>query len=411
MILKNSTHLTYCTNIHSEKNWTGLYKELKIFLPLIKKEVSPSQAFGLGLRLSDHSSRELLESKELQKFKDWLSEENLYVFTLNGFPYGNFHQKRVKDDVYKPDWTTKERLEYTKRLIRILSVLLPPGMDGGISTSPISYKPWFLDSPGNKSKVLKKSAENLLIFAEEMIKVRKETGKTIHIDIEPEPDGLIEDSDEVISFFNNYLFPQGEKYLKSKISCSDAEAQSFIKEHIRICFDLCHFSLQYENHGEALKKMKAAGIRIGKVQLSSALKCSFDQGHDEKVKLYELFDRLNEQTYLHQVIQLNKDETINQYADLGPALKHFYDENIKEWRIHFHVPLFLENFGLADTTQDEVEELLEVLNEYPEINQLEVETYTWDVTPGEYRLDLIESICKEINWVKEKVKLGRKVVN
>src|SRR5690606_21158750 len=142
MLLHNTCHLTYCTNIHPERSWKDLFESLAESLPEIKRYVSPHSPFGIGLRLSDFSGKEILEGKNLMKFKEWLERNGFYVFTMNGFPYGLFHNKTVKDDVHKPDWNTVERVEYTKRLCRILAVLLPKNMEGGISTSPLSYKPW-----------------------------------------------------------------------------------------------------------------------------------------------------------------------------------------------------------------------------------------------------------------------------
>lgn len=400
MLINDRYHLTYCTNIHSEKNLESLLTGLQNLLPEIKKRISPEKDFGIGLRLSDHSTRELLEGKNLNLLKEWLSEHHMYVFTLNGFPYGNFHQKKVKDDVHKPDWTTRERVEYTKRLCRILSVLLPKDIEGGISTSPISYKPWFLDSPSQKSKVLKKGAEHLASVVEELIRIKKESGKTIHIDIEPEPDGMIEDTEETISFFKNYLIPEGIVYLKNKTSLSESEIETALYNHVRICYDLCHFALQYEHHEDSLRMFKKAGIRIGKVQLSSAVKLDFDKPEAEIKEAIEDLKRLDEPRYLHQVIQLNKDFTISQYNDLDLALKNLNFKNISEWRVHFHVPLFEEKFGSLDTTRPDVENFLNLIRNNNEISQLEVETYTWEVMPGEYRLDLSDSICNEMSWVK-----------
>ena len=77
------------------------------------------EAYAIGLRLSDQAARELSEPAVLDAFRQWLADENCYVFTINGFPFGNFHGERVKEQVYVPDWTLAERLEYTLSLIHI----------------------------------------------------------------------------------------------------------------------------------------------------------------------------------------------------------------------------------------------------------------------------------------------------
>ena len=135
-------HLTYCTNIHPGETWTDHFAHLKEHVPGIKQAISPNQPFGIGLRLSNTASLELRNKENLRGFQQWLNEEDCYVFTMNGFPYGGFHKTIVKDKVHEPDWTTAERVQYTNRLAQILAALLPDGMEGGISTSPLSYRYW-----------------------------------------------------------------------------------------------------------------------------------------------------------------------------------------------------------------------------------------------------------------------------
>src|SRR5438552_7393485 len=138
----NFFHLAYCTNIHPANGWSEVYANLQRYAPVLKTRLAPSNPFGIGLRLSGLESSELLHDDSLQLFQDFLQEHKLYVFTLNGFPYGPFHQQPVKSYVHAPDWREEERVNYTLRLIKILTCLLPDGMDGGISTSPLSYKAW-----------------------------------------------------------------------------------------------------------------------------------------------------------------------------------------------------------------------------------------------------------------------------
>ena len=135
-------HLTYCSNIHPANTWNEVFQNLKKFLPAVKKKLNHSGAFGVGLYLSNIASLQILEYNNLNDFKKWLDENGFYVFTMNGFPYGHFHGNIIKDSVYKPDWTTQERVSYTKRLFEILLFLIPVNINGGISTSPLAYKYW-----------------------------------------------------------------------------------------------------------------------------------------------------------------------------------------------------------------------------------------------------------------------------
>src|SRR5438046_2113027 len=112
----NLGHLTYCTNIHPAETWPETLALLRQHLPAIRENVAPRRRFGLGLRLAASAAEALSEDAAMAEFEDFLAAENTYVFTLNGFPYGSFHGRRVKEQVYAPDWSTPDRLTYTNRL-------------------------------------------------------------------------------------------------------------------------------------------------------------------------------------------------------------------------------------------------------------------------------------------------------
>lgn len=397
MLINNKIHLTYCTNIHPGEDWKRTLESLKTYLPKIKEQVSPEKSFGVGLRLSHVASMELQEGNRLQEFKEWLEYSNLYVFTMNGFPYGNFHNERVKDMVHAPDWTTAERLEYTQRLFDQLAFLLPDGITGGISTSPISYKFWH--KPGDATEIaFAKGAANMMEVVLQLIGIESNTGKHLHLDIEPEPDGMLENSDEVLEYFNTYLIPIGTKILMDKLGCTIAKAKKLILRHIMICYDVCHFSLAYEEPGLTLKKFEEAGIKVGKIQVSSALKILFNKEDNDAV--WRSLERFDEPTYLHQVTQKTEEGVIT-FQDLPELLnkKGAYTE----LRAHFHVPIFLEQYESLFSTQDQILKVVELLNKNQFSNQLEIETYTWDVLPKDLKMELSQSIVREIEWLKNKL--------
>ena len=126
-------HLTYCTNVHPADGWDAVLANLEEYGPALKQRLGPKAAFGLGLRLSSKDSCELLQNDRLQRFKEMLDREGLYVAIINGFPYGPFHGEVIKSAVFAPDWREEARVEYTLRLVDILSELLPEDVDGGIA--------------------------------------------------------------------------------------------------------------------------------------------------------------------------------------------------------------------------------------------------------------------------------------
>jgi sugar phosphate isomerase/epimerase len=394
----NNTHLTYCTNIHPGETWEEVFYTLKMFLLPLKSRLSPAKPMGVGLRLSDQASRTLIENNNLSIFKEWLDTHNLYVFTMNGFPYGGFHRQVVKEAVYAPDWRTEERVAYTIRLCHILAYLLPEGMEGGISTVPISYKPWF-KSDNARKEALEKGALHLTKVVEELTAISIAKGKPIHIDIEPEPDCLLENTAEMINFYQHTLLPLGSGYLMQKMGIKSVNAEEIIRRHIGVCYDVCHFAVEYEKPAYVFEQFARAGIRIGKIQISAALKANLPVEATQRKKVARKFESLAESTYLHQVVARKGDGSLLQFPDLPQALTHINDHDMVEWRTHFHVPVFVSDYQDLQSTQEDIIEVLRLNRQQPVTSHLEVETYTWEVLPKAIKVDLLSSIGREMEWV------------
>ncbi|OYD93238.1 xylose isomerase [Nostoc sp. 'Peltigera membranacea cyanobiont' 210A] len=395
----NNFHLTYCSNIHPGESWLEVFANLEKYIPELKSRLSPTEPFGIGLRLADVAAKELLESNNLAQFQAWLIQQDLYVFTLNGFPYGGFHRQVVKDQVYAPDWSTQERANYTLNLAHILASLLPQGLDGGISTLPLSYKPWWVKDQTTFETVLKKSCLNIASVVVEMIRIREETGKILHIDLEPEPDGLIENTSEVIDFYQNWLLPIGGNYLSQKLNIEQNLAEMKLLEHVRVCYDTCHFSVEYEEPESVFTRLQSAGIKIGKIQISAAIKVKIPAEVEKRSLIVERLRPFAESTYLHQVIERRSDGTLHHYPDLITALPHLEQSLAEEWRTHFHVPIFIHDYQILQSTQDDIATVLQLLQTNNACSHLEIETYTWDVLPSEMKIDMLTSIQREYEWV------------
>jgi hypothetical protein len=388
-------HLTYCSNIHPGEKWADHFQSLRDNIPYIRQQLAPGQSFGLGLRIANEASIELSKPEVLLEFKNWLAEQDVYVFVINGFPYGGFHNVVVKDDVHTPDWTTTDRLEYTIRLFNILTELLPEGMHGGVSTPPLTYRLWW-KTEADKQLATESATNHVLQLLDKLISIEKETGKLLHLDIEPEPDGMLDNMVDFVNWYRDVLLPKGIIHL-SKYSFSGEKATETILSHIQLCYDICHAAVGFENPEEILASLNEIGIKVGRIQVSSALKVNFSSEKEIKLKAIETF---NEPVYLHQVVSRNSDHTKSHYPDLKEALAD-WNENQEEWRVHFHVPLFINSYGVLESTQGDIIKTLALHTENPFSSFLEVETYTWGVLPEDMQKPIGESIVREIEWVKK----------
>jgi hypothetical protein len=396
-------HLTYCTNIHTGETWEHHFDSLKKAVPEIKRKLSPDKPFGIGLRLSHLASQELAITDKLQQFINWLANNNCYVFTMNGFPYGGFHHTRVKDQVHAPDWTTQDRVLYTIQLFQILARLLPEGMDGGVSSSPLSYRLWHNSQSVDTKATFETATENILKVLDELIVLRETTGRILHLDIEPEPDGLIDNGSEFIDWYQTYLLPMGILHLAKAKGWDEIKAGDAIRDHIRLCYDVCHFAVGYEDHRRILSRLAELKIKVGKIQISAALKAPMAPLPSDREAVVKAFSAFNESTYLHQVVALQDTTHFLRYPDLSDALADAMNVSTREWRSHFHVPVFVKDYGVLKSTQEDIEDILEIHRQSPICDHLEVETYTWEVLPEKLKLPLTDSIARELQWVGERL--------
>ncbi|MBB3063279.1 metabolite traffic protein EboE [Microbulbifer rhizosphaerae] len=401
----NGYELTYCSNIHPGETWLAVFANLQRYLPAIKQEVSPAAPFGIGLRLSNQASIELAETEgALAELQRWLQARDCYVFTLNGFPYGEFHDQAVKDRVHVPDWGSAERLDYTRRLFALLAALLPDGAEGGISTSPLSYKYWHNESQANELK--QQASLQLAEVAAYLHELGRESGKDLHLDIEPEPDGLLENTYDVIDYYRNWLIPVGGRHLQSQYQMTPETAERCLRDRIRLCYDICHFAVVHEAPRETLSCLEEAGIRIGKVQISAALKARLENDVEQNQRMKTLLQPFAESVYLHQVVARDTAGAKTAWPDLADALESLQSggpAREEEWRTHFHVPVFLAEYGSLASTQQDIIDTLDYLREKRLCRHLEVETYTWNVLPQDLQMNVKDAIVRELNWVRQRL--------
>ncbi len=363
--------LTYCSNIHAGESWDDVLNNLNAHAIAVKKEFSPTQCFPLGLRISHQAAQEI-GLQEINEFHQWCSEHDCYLLTINGFPYGAFHQTVVKAAVYEPDWRCLERVVYTNRLADLAADLMTRKTDLSISTVPVAFKAGFAESDWPCVR------ENIIASLMHLQKIYQQTGIKIRLAFEPEPLCVLETMAETIAFFTRMTFPQA------------------LQDFVGICFDCCHQAVEFEDPSECLAQLRDANIAIVKVQVSSALRATGDE-------IANLM-RFNEPVYLHQVVakgnaKNNVEQTFERFVDLPDFQQRLHaGGKFSECRAHFHVPIFLQHLGYCGTTQFFLEDFL------PQLNgaiPLEVETYSFQNLPVHLRKNSVsESLVRELRWVK-----------
>jgi sugar phosphate isomerase/epimerase len=389
--LPGDVHLTYCTNIHGGETWPEVHASLSAHVPGIKAKVSPHSPMGLGLRLSAVAAQELSTAAALEQLRGFLAEHDLYVFTINAFPYGLFHGARVKEHVYQPDWLAPERITYTDQVAEILAKLLPAGMMGSISTVPGTFKS-ALQGPNSAPAM----AANMARHVARLLDIERRTDREIVLALEPEPCCFLETIDETLAFFRDHVLSEATIGLLARLAGVNTErAGMALQHHLGVCYDVCHGAVEYEDPAAAFAAFDEADIRVAKVQLSSALRLPVVAAGSERA--LEAFD---DGVYLHQVVQ-RREGVISRFVDLAPAFKALRAGTAGgEWRVHCHVPVFLQAAGSLQSTQPTLRGALGCVRDRNVSPHLEVETYTWSVLPPHLRqASLVDAIAQELDWV------------
>jgi hypothetical protein len=377
MKLAHGLHLAYCTNIHRGESWPQTFDALRQYTLAVRDRVSRGKPYAIGLRLGADAAKELSEPETLANFRRWLDRENCYVFTINGFPYGKFHGTRVKEQVYAPDWTTPERVEYTNLLFKLLAEIVPEGIEGSVSTVPCSFKE-FITSHDQVAAM----RTNIWRCIEHIERVSQRSGKRLHLGLEPEPLCFLETSSETALFYDQLR--------------DEHPGDSRLREHLGVNYDTCHLAVEFEEPADALRRFYDHDIRVSKLHFSSALKVTADAATRSALKTF------CEPVYLHQVVARAADGALTRYRDLDAALAADLTprNSSDEWRIHFHVPLHFESSPMFRTTRDHLGGVMDALAAEPNLcTHIEMETYTWEVMPPELKnRSVVEQLVSEYDW-------------
>lgn len=369
-------HLSYCSNVHPAEDVAGIVDQIRRFARGIR-ELTGAPTIGLGLWVPAAAAREIVDDRTaLRAVQAALREQCVEVVTMNAFPYGGFHDDVVKHRVYRPDWSERERFQYTLDCARLLAELLPEDVDAGsISTLPFAW-------PGAGS--LSDGQFALARLAVELARLSDETGKQIRVAVEPEPGCIVETTRQGI----------------------DALA-SVAPEWIGLCLDMCHMAVQFEDGLESVDNVARSGLAVVKAQISSAVRVTDVARQRARVASFI------EPRFLHQTRERSPDGEVIGVDDLPDALDGGLP-GAGEWRIHHHQPIHL---GGDATTQDVIVATLDALLAGPAAltHHLDVETYTWSVLPEQLRPssddELAAGIAKELRWVRDVlVDLGMKLV-
>jgi len=379
--------LSYCTNVHPGLTVEEVCQGLTDYAGPIQKQLK--EPLAAGLWLAQPVIEELrADATQVGRLKQTLADQNLVCYTLNAFPYGNFHSERVKEQVYVPDWSEENRLTYTHECAKILAELMEADDEGSISTVPLGFK-----QLASGTDFRQKCIDHLLQLATLLEQIFQDTGKRIRLAIEPEPLCILETTPETLDFFQEL-----------KAVAIERDLAPLVREYLGVCYDVCHQAVEFEDVAESLRALDAAGIRINKIHITCAIHLDAPATNDAG---RQLLANYVEPRYLHQTFALFPDGTIRTITDLTEDLCHEPPPHMTEavsWRVHFHVPVNADDLGPLGTTRDDLKIALKTVADLDQTPHLEVETYTWSVMPGEKQTSLVDGLAAELAATKSLIR-------
>ena len=389
-------HLTYSTLVHPGDTWEEIWDSLTRYVPAVKERVAPNERFGVSLRLAAASAERLVSDPAAREMlKGFLDDNDMYLYTVNAFPYGPFKNTLVKEQVYEPDWRSDERAQYTMNVADILAEVGGEGVDPSIQSPPLGFKPRVTGDD-----VVDAYTRQVTRVVAHLVELERRTGRTVTLALEPEPACFLETTDEAIDYFTNHLYADAAvASLAAQTGLSNADAAAALRKHLGMVFDICHQAVEYEDIGACLQSLADADIPVFKLQEAAAVMVpEVTQDTVDALKAYA------DSVYLTQTVE-RKDGRITRFLNLEDAFEAWEtDPGPREWRTHFHVPVFLEDLGDFKTTRFAIEDALAFHKKNKLSPQLEIETYTWDVLPDHLKTgDIVDYVTRELEWVKSEL--------
>ncbi|MBX3372322.1 MAG: metabolite traffic protein EboE [Phycisphaeraceae bacterium] len=374
--------IAYCTNVLDGDDLRGILPGAESFAAALRacpgsaRWLADDGAMPLGLWLPWRAARTVADPDRARTLADWLAERHVRVRLLNGFPFDAFHAPVVKHRVYAPDWSLPPRAAFTRDLVRIAAALVPDGGRGSISTLPIAWR------AGYGQAGLERAGAAIRSLVPFLAELEAGHGRFLHLDLEPEPGCVLDRPADVVRFFEAFLL-RGQS----------SEDEARIRRHVGVCHDVCHAAVMFDAQAACLSAYARAGIRVGRIQISSAPEARLPAGDPAaRAAAIEALSALAEPRWLHQASWRRADGTVTFHDDLPAALAALSREPAvaalpdaggleESVRVHFHVPIHLEVAAGLPTTRATIAEALGAARVLPDPPLLEIETYAWSVLP------------------------------
>jgi len=228
--------------------------DLNQHVPGVKHLVRRHDSFGIGLQLSSQTISELSDPLASSQLRQFLSQNQCYLFTLDGF----------NKDLF--DWKDEKLLAYHNSLATLLSKLLPPRITGSVSTVPGTPRQFV-----NTETDMQKIAQQWVSHAEHLIRLERETGKQIVLAIKSDTASFLQSAQQSADFLNQHVFSTRScASLATQLDVNIEDAEDLLRTHITLCLDATETPKEILSFQAYIKAIESQGISVGKKQLTVA---------------------------------------------------------------------------------------------------------------------------------------------
>lgn len=407
----------YCMNVHPVGTLDDVSANLRVHARSVADRLGvQSQAVGIWIPRSALPAGDWDggggAAQAAEQIGVVLAEHGLRIAACNGFPFDTFHGTVIKERVYRPDWTDARRAAYTLDLARLAAAMEADHLARplGISTVPVG---WPSGDASEDAQRLEQAAVVVAGVLDGLERLEQETGFAARLEMEPEPGCLLDTPDDLVNWV--------ERHLRRR------SRPEQIARYFGACHDVCHASVMQQDQRACLKRYRDAGLMVSRLQISNALEVR-PGGADsaDQARITAELRQWAEPCYMHQT-SVKADQPLSEeglrvigpcgrlrgdrlvlFDDLPDALEaaHRLPELLDGvWRVHFHVPLFLDRVGGLSTTQPDIDVCLRAALEAGPLPVVEAETYAWSVMPQEPDTprNLHEDIAAELRWLADRI--------
>lgn len=385
-------HIAHAGIIKPVTSFADIQSTIQGSLAPINQAINGDSPVGVSVRLSQAALSD--EALTAESLKNVLDENGLALRGISAVSIGG----GAKEQVHQPDWRTEERLSFMFPATNLAAAFATPEQEIGITTNALSYRRWVdVDMPGNWAAL----TLNVIRIVQHLAGIHDRTGVTVHMDIEPEPGSVLRDTADVVTFVRKWLLPRGGAMLSDRMSLGEGSASEIILRHVRVALDTAHAAVVWDDASASLDAFAELGIRIGRLQASSALEVDVPSDSASQKVLSEHLDQFASPGLLQQVVARKNGEIVQRFDDLPDAIEVVGSSAGQTWRIHTHAPLLADRYGgFASTRQETAAWLREIAVRGIDVGMIELRSANWDVVPHDDRGPLENMIMQEAEWVR-----------